>query len=132
MTRYDLLLPRGGPRSLVEVTRPGGAAPGERAPGLRGPSFDEIFAGAIGGSVKVAPAAQEALQARGIELGQVDLERIGRAMDLIAKKGGRESLLLGERAAFVVDVPERTVTTAVARGELEDHVFTRIDSAVIL
>jgi hypothetical protein len=35
-------------------------------------------------------------------------------------------------AAFIVNVPTRTVVTAVETSELQDRVFTQIDSAVIL
>lgn len=135
MSRYDLLLPRNGPRSIVDPT--GADRPIARGEQTRGPGFDEILAGEVGGSVKLSAHAQERLRTRGIELSGVDLERIGQAMDRIARKGGRESLLLGEKAAFVVSVPNRTVITAIPHDELRSdasrvQVFTNIDSAALM
>lgn len=133
--RFNVLLPRGGPRSIVDPTR----APGERAPAPGeagrggGVSFDDIMSGELGGrSVKVSADAQERTRLRGIPLGQVELDQIARAMDSVAKKGGREALLIGRQATFVVDVPSRTVVTAWSPGEMKGHVFTGIDSALML
>jgi flagellar operon protein len=98
-----------------------------------GVSFDDIMSGELGGnSVKVSPDAQERMRLRGIPLGQVELDQIARAMDTVARKGGREALLIGRQATFVVDVPSRTVVTAWGPGETKGHVFTSIDSALML
>ena len=128
MGRYDVLLPRAGPRSLVEPNRQG--TPEKAA--TRGPTFDEILNGEIGGRVKLSAHARDRLAARGIELTQVDLDQIDRAMGILAEKGGRESLLVSEKAALVVSVENRTVITAIAPDELRDHAFTQIDSAMLL
>lgn len=58
--------------------------------------------------------------------------QIGRALDKAESKGARESLLLTDRFALVVNVRNRTVITALARQELGDAVFTNIDSAVVV
>ncbi len=128
MGRYDVLLPRSGPRSIVEPGRVDQKVD-ERA---RGPTFDEILKGEVGGRVKLSAHARERLQSRNIELTQVDLDRIDRAMGKLEEKGGRESLLVSEKAAFVVSVPNRTVITAMTPEDMQDHVFTNIDSAMML
>ncbi len=133
MGRYDVLLPRAGPRSIVEPIRT--QRPGQTTPAAgesRGPSFDEILRGQVGGRVKLSAHAQERLQTRGIELTSVDLDRIDRAMEKLAEKGGRESLLVMDKAALVVSVENRTVITAMAPNDLRDHAFTQIDSAMLL
>ncbi len=53
-------------------------------------------------------------------------------MDLLASKGAHNALLLRADAAFVVNVPHRTVITAISGQELQQRVFTQIDSAVLL
>ena len=128
MGRFDVLLPRAGPRSLLEPGRVDQKAD-ERA---RGPTFDEILKGEVGGRVKLSAHARERLQSRNIELTQIDLDRIDRAMEKLAERGGRESLLVSEKAAFVVSVPNRTVITAMTPDDMRDHVFTNIDSAMML
>lgn len=132
--RFNVLLPRGGPRSIIDPTRTQGertSAGQTQRPGTV--SFDDIMTGELGGkSVKVSPDAQERMRLRGIPLGQVELDQIARAMDTVARKGGQEALLIGRQATFVVDVPSRTVVTAWGPGETLGHVFTGIDSALML
>ncbi|MFZ4734407.1 MAG: flagellar biosynthesis protein, partial [Bradymonadia bacterium] len=59
-------------------------------------------------------------------------DQIGTGMEALAKKGGKTGLLLARYAALVVDVPERTVTRALSPSETKSHVFTQIDSALVL
>lgn len=66
-----------------------------------------------------------------LSFGASDLQRLEAAVDRVAAKGGRESLVLMEDIAFVVSVPNRTVITAVDRQRAQENVFTQIDSAVI-
>jgi len=47
------------------------------------------------------------------------------------EKGAKDSLVLLRDLAFIVNVKNRTVVTAVDGEHLKDNVFTNIDSAVI-
>ena len=58
-------------------------------------------------------------------------QRLEGAVEKLAAKGGRESLVLADRMAFVVSVTNRTVITAVDQAGMRDQVFTNIDSAVV-
>lgn len=71
------------------------------------------------------------LEDRNIRLDEQDLARINEAVDRAASKGSRESLILDGDHAFVVNIPNKTVITAVDQTELRDRVFTKIDSAVL-
>lgn len=75
--------------------------------------------------------ALKRLEDRNITLGEQDLARIGEAVNRAAEKGSRETLILDGQNAFVVNIPNRTVITAVDQMELRDRVFTQIDSAVL-
>lgn len=129
MARYEVLLPRSGPVSLVDPTASGKA---ERAPG--GPSFDEILSGRLGagGNVQLSAEARAAMQTEGIEPTPMLLDRIGRAMDRLADKGGREAVLLDERAVYRVRVPDRVIDSVTPRAVLGDDVITQIDSAALI
>lgn len=74
--------------------------------------------------------ALERLRVRNISLTQDDLNRLGSAIDKVAAKGGRESLVVYKDTAYVISVKNRTVITAVDSAHMNDHVFTQIDSAV--
>ncbi len=76
--------------------------------------------------------AQERLAARGITLNAADLQKLEGAVNSVAQKGGKDSLIMMGDAAFVVSVNNRTVVTAVDRAGMQGNVFTKIDSAVIV
>jgi flagellar operon protein len=57
--------------------------------------------------------------------------RLESAVDKLAAKGARESLVLLDDNAMVVSVRNRTVITALSREQARENVFTNIDSAVI-
>ena len=59
-------------------------------------------------------------------------EAIREAVAALDAKGARDALLLRPDAAFVVNVPNRTVVTALPSGDLTARVFTGIDSALVL
>lgn len=82
--------------------------------------------------VRFSAHALKRLEDRAIQISAGDHGRIRDAVDQLRAKGGRESLLVMERVALVVNVPNRTVITAVPTDELNSSVFTQIDSAVVV
>jgi len=76
--------------------------------------------------------ASQRLHSRGIEMSEERLARLSDAVSKAADKGSKESLILDDDAAYVVSVPNRTVITAFDRSNLQDGIFTSIDSAIIL
>ncbi len=58
-------------------------------------------------------------------------QRLTGAVDDLARKGGRESVVLVDDLAFVVSVANRTVITAVGADRMKDHIFTNIDSVAV-
>lgn len=99
-----------------------------------GRPFADLLGSALNrvGDVKFSAHALQRLQERGIELSAEDKGRLAEAVQKAADKGARESLVLMDRVALVVSVSNETVITAVPEGELEDAVFTNIDSAVLM
>lgn len=82
--------------------------------------------------LKFSQHAQERLAARGISLNDADLQKLEGAVNSVAQKGGKDSLIMMGDAAFVVSVSNRTVVTAVDRAGMQGNVFTKIDSAVMI
>lgn len=76
--------------------------------------------------------ATERIEQRQIALSTQDVERLAKAVTSAANKGSRDSLILMNKTAFVINVPNRTVVTAVDEEHMLDKVFTNIDSAVVL
>jgi len=96
--------------------------------------FAEVLAGQVrnASNVKFSAHASQRLNDRHINLTQQDQAQIARAVDKAAAKGSRETLLLMDKMALVVSVPNRTVITAMSQHEMGDTVFTNIDSAVVV
>ena len=80
----------------------------------------------------VSAHAAERIEQRGIPLTDADRASITDAFRRLDEKGANDALLLRPDAAFVVNVPNRTVVTALGQSDLQDRVFTGIDSAFVL
>ncbi len=82
--------------------------------------------------VRFSQHAQDRLRARNITLSAADLANLEGAVNSVAQKGGKESLVMMGDAALVVSIRNRTVVTAMDKTQMQGNVFTNIDSAVIL
>lgn len=74
--------------------------------------------------------AELRMEARNIKLDENQVERLKSAVDKASTKGVRDTLVVMDDIAFVVNVNARTVITAVNQNELKENVFTKIDGAV--
>ena len=92
-----------------------------------GTSFSEVF-----DSLKFSKHASTRLQDRNIELSDAQIDRLNAGMQKANEKGINESLVLMDQMAFIVNVKNNTVITALNEQEIKDNVFTNIDGAVIV
>ena len=81
--------------------------------------------------VKFSKHASMRLSTRNISLSDQQSERLEAGVEMAEKKGIKESLVVVDSLAFIVNVPSRTVVTAMDQNESENNVFTNIDGAVI-
>lgn len=93
-----------------------------------GPSFADTFAQVQG--IQFSNHAQKRLQTRDIQLNDQDVNRLADAVDKVEKRGGKSSLVLVDDLAFIVNVRERLVVTAMDSKERGEGVFNQIDSVV--
>lgn len=82
--------------------------------------------------LKFSKHAELRLQARNINLTAAQKEKMSAAVAKAEAKGVKDSLVLMDNLAFVVNIRNRTVITAANNGELKENVFTNIDGAVIV
>jgi flagellar operon protein len=82
--------------------------------------------------LKFSAHAEERMRIRNIHMSPEEIRTLSDAIDQVAQKGGHESLVVTNQAAYVVNVPQRTVITALGAGGLASNVFTQIDSAIIV
>ncbi len=99
-----------------------------------GKSFQEILESTQSSSreVRFSKHAAQRLSNRNIELTQNQKERLQAGTDKASQKGIRESLVLVDQLAFIVNIPNNTVVTAMQQNETDENVFTNIDGAVII
>ena len=96
-----------------------------------GKSFDEVLRGELEG-VKFSHHAQARLESRNIQLSSEDIRQLSNAVDQAGQKGAQDSLMIMKNVAFIVNVKNRTVVTAVDGENLSNNLFTNIDSAVLI
>ena len=82
-------------------------------------------------SVKFSKHAANRLNDRNIELTQDQMDRLNQATAQAGEKGINESLILVDQLAFIVNVPNNTVVTAMDQKDKNNQIFTNIDGAVI-
>ncbi len=91
--------------------------------------FDAIFKQELE-KVKFSNHAMKRLESRNIQLSDNDLARIQDAVEKAEAKGSKDSLVLMDKTAFIVNIPNKTVVTAVEVANSNENVFTNIDSVV--
>ena len=67
-----------------------------------------------------------------IELTDENLNRLNEGVKMASKKNLEEPLILVGNTAFLVNIPNNTVITAVDSSEMKGNVFTNIDGTVII
>ncbi len=76
--------------------------------------------------------ASQRLRQRDIELTPEQNDRLASGVEKAGKKGIKDSLVLMDSLAFIVNVPSNTVITAMDSEESKEKAFTNIDGAVIV
>ncbi|MDR0304880.1 MAG: hypothetical protein LBH98_08990 [Chitinispirillales bacterium] len=82
--------------------------------------------------LKFSAHAETRIKSRGINLDKDLKRKLNEAVHNVASKGGKEALIMAKESAFIVNVPSRTVVTALDGGILKEYVFTNIDSAAVI
>lgn len=82
--------------------------------------------------LKFSRHAASRLESRGINLSTEQSARLENGVEQAKAKGINESLVLVDSLAFIVNVPNRTVVTAMDQNETTSNIFTNIDGAVIM
>lgn len=80
--------------------------------------------------VKFSSHALKRLESRNIQFGDEQISKIQTAVEKAELKGSRDSLVLMDNTALIVNIPNKTVVTAMPVGEGNENIFTNIDSVV--
>lgn len=101
------------------------------APKIKGSkdSFESIFQKELE-KVKFSSHALKRLEERNIELSEAEMTKINTAIERAELKGSKDSLVMMDQTAFIVNIPNKTVVTALPIADSKENVFTNIDSVV--
>ena len=101
----------------------------------QGLSFEEIWkqkTGETEGEIRFSKHASNRLADRNLTLSEDQLSRLTEGLRKAGEKGIKESLVMVDQLAFIVNVPSNTVITAMDQTQAGENVFTNIDGAVIV
>jgi flagellar operon protein len=103
----------------------------------KGMNFDEILQKQIDAtdkkvSVKFSKHAANRLSDRNIELTDEQLERLNDGTRKAGEKGIKDSLVMVDQLAFIVNTKSNTVITAMDQSQTDENIYTNIDGAVII
>ena len=107
-----------GPQSAVKARQAGT------------PDFADVLKSKIE-KLQFSGHAQSRLKSRNIAMTEQVMEKLTKAVSGAQSKGAKNSLILLADLAFIVNIPNRTVVTAMDGESIRDNVFTNIDSTVI-
>ena len=83
------------------------------------------------GKLTFSKHAMNRLSERNISLSEEQMQRLNEGTGKAQSKGIKDSLVLVDNLAFIVNIPNSTVVTAMDQTEAEQNIFTNIDGAVI-
>lgn len=76
--------------------------------------------------------AAKRLRERNVKLEPEDFVALRQAMEKLRSKGGSDSLVITDKAAYIFDVDNNTIVTALDKKNMKENVFTNIDSTLIM
>lgn len=82
-------------------------------------------------TLKFSKHATSRLADRNIELTKEQMDRLTEGTNKAGSKGIKDSLVMVDHLAFIVNIPKNTVITAMDQSQADENIFTNIDGAVI-
>ncbi len=92
-------------------------------------SFGDIFTEELE-KLKFSSHAIKRLESRNIQFFENELTKIQAAVERAEMKGSKDSLVMVDDTALIVNIPNKTVVTAMQINKENENVFTNIDSVV--
>ncbi len=90
--------------------------------------FNQVLQGTTNGDIKISAHAQKRLSERNITMDSKLENSLKTAVEELESKGAKDSLVITKEGAFLVNVPNKTLVTAMGHEEMRDGIVTNIDS----
>ena len=82
--------------------------------------------------IEFSKHAQQRVEERGIEISSELLTQLKDSVQKAHEKGAKNILAFDAERAFIINVVQNRVITAISQDEMQGNVFTNIDGAVLL
>ncbi|MEC7275603.1 MAG: TIGR02530 family flagellar biosynthesis protein [Bdellovibrionota bacterium] len=82
--------------------------------------------------ISLSVHAAKRLKERNMEMDNEEFFKLRSAFNKLQEKGGQDSLVITDKAAYIVDVANQKVVTAIDKENIAENVFTKIDSTVLV
>ena len=132
MTINDILIPN----KLTKSSQASSTANKKNVENVKNSEFSKIFEQQVQESVsepiRFSLHANKRLEQRSMKIDQQEMNRLEKAFADLSSKGGKDSLVLTDSGAYVVDVPKKLVVTAMHKNNMDKNVFTKIDSTILI
>ncbi|MCL5058535.1 MAG: flagellar protein [Actinobacteria bacterium] len=131
-SRQPLIIPQ--PAAEITRNRPVDTPAGNVRANPVKQNFGEVLSAEFKKSadLKLSAHAERRLRERNVILDREDMQKIEGAVHKAAAKGSRESLVIYGDLALVANIKNKTIITAMEGKDMNEHVFTNIDSAVFI
>ncbi|MBT4791041.1 MAG: flagellar protein, partial [Halobacteriovoraceae bacterium] len=76
--------------------------------------------------------AAKRIEERNIDFQGEEYLKVKDAISKLREKGVQNSLIVSDKAAYIVDVKNNKLITAVDKGSMSENIFTKIDSTMFI
>ena len=80
--------------------------------------------------INISSHAAKRFDERNIDFSGNEFMKVKDAIGKLKQKGGKDSLVVTDQAAYIVDVKNNKIVTAVDKDSMSENVFTKIDSTI--
>ncbi|MGB9779301.1 TIGR02530 family flagellar biosynthesis protein [Caldanaerobacter sp.] len=94
-------------------------------------NFNQVFQEKLS-ELKFSKHSLLRMETRNVKLTDEERKKLLEAVEKANSKGIKDSLIIMDNKAFVVNLKSKTVITAMDKSMLKNSVFTNIDGAVII
>ena len=84
------------------------------------------------GGIELSAHAIKRLEERKIDFRGEEYMKVKDAMVKLREKGGQSSLIVSDKAAYIVDIKNNKLVTAVDKESMSENIFTKIDSTMFI
>lgn len=104
----------------------------EKVPQEFNNEFKNLLKDEVNQDFVISKHAMKRMEQRELSMDSGEFVKIKEAIQKLSSKGGKDSLVITSNGAYIVDVENRKLVTAMNKNDLKENVFTKIDSTIFI